>query len=79
MAFASALGNFTFQTIGEQTEDEKMISKFWFMYVCSEELAISKVFQIRLKSSFPVQAVMNYYLYFHSKFPSDFFTPSLWH
>ena len=25
MAFAGALGNFTFQTIGEQTDDEKMI------------------------------------------------------
>lgn len=28
IAFASALGNFSFQTIGEQTEDEKLISKF---------------------------------------------------
>lgn len=37
IAFASALGNFSFQTIGEQTEDEKLISKFWFAivgYVC---------------------------------------------
>ena len=25
--FAQSLGNFKFQTIGEQTEDEKMISK----------------------------------------------------
>ena len=28
VAFAQVLGGFTFQTIGEQTEDEKMISKF---------------------------------------------------
>lgn len=27
MAFAGALGNFSFQTIGEQTEDEKMIGE----------------------------------------------------
>ena len=27
VAFAGALGNFSFQTIGEQTEDEKMIGE----------------------------------------------------
>ena len=28
VAFAGALGNFSFQTIGEQTEDEKMIGGY---------------------------------------------------
>jgi len=33
IAFANALGTFSFQTIGEQTEDEKMISKFIYILV----------------------------------------------